>query len=321
MSEREWWHPVADAATLAAAPLAVTLLGVDIVLWRDAQGTARAFADRCPHRGTRLSLGRVCEGRLECAYHGWQFAADGACVRIPATPEFVPPASHAAGVHSIGEAYGLLWVRLAATGQAAPPAFEAEAIAGLRKLLVGPYDVATSAPRIVENFLDMAHFGFVHDGVLGDLAHTELPAHDVHAEAAGLRATRCMAWQPRSHSAATEGAWVEYEYAVPAPYTAVLSKAAALPGAQRDTIALFVCPSEPERSRVWFRLALGDFASSDAELRAFQDLIFNQDRPVLESQTPKRLPISGGEVHSAADRTSAAYRRWLLELKIGFGVC
>ena len=30
-------------------------------------GAPRAAPDRCPHRGTRLSLGRVCDGQLECA--------------------------------------------------------------------------------------------------------------------------------------------------------------------------------------------------------------------------------------------------------------
>src|SRR5256885_16533311 len=71
----------------------------------------------------------------------------------------------------------LVWVRLA-TGEelsavpalaalAALPAFEAEADAHLRKLNCGPYDVAASAPRIIENFLDMSHFGFVHEGWLG----------------------------------------------------------------------------------------------------------------------------------------------------------
>ena len=37
----------------------------------------------------RLSLGRVCDGQLECAYHGWRFAGDGRCVSIPALPGFV----------------------------------------------------------------------------------------------------------------------------------------------------------------------------------------------------------------------------------------
>ena len=116
MIERHWWHPVAEATALGAAPLGVLLLSEAIVLWRDAQGAPRAFADRCPHRGTRLSLGRVCEGRLECAYHGWQFGPDGACLHVPAVPQFVPPVSHHAGVHAALDAYGLIWVRLAATG-------------------------------------------------------------------------------------------------------------------------------------------------------------------------------------------------------------
>jgi phenylpropionate dioxygenase-like ring-hydroxylating dioxygenase large terminal subunit len=320
MSEGTWWHPVADAATVFDAPLAVTLLGQDLVLWRDAAGALHAFADRCPHRGTRLSLGRVCEGRLECAYHGWRFAGDGACVRIPALPAFEPPPSHRATAYSVALGYGLVWVRLAAQGRPAPPNFDGETDHRLRKLLVGPYDVATSAPRIVENFLDLAHFGFIHPGVLGDAAHTEVPAYEVNVDPDGVHATGCMAWQPQSHRRASAGEWIAYDYAVPAPYTAVLSKAPALQGGAREAIALLICPVEPERSRVWFRMATPDTESSDAELREFQHRIFMQDQPVLESQRPKCLPLAGGEVHCAADRSSSAYRRWLRELNIGFGV-
>jgi phenylpropionate dioxygenase-like ring-hydroxylating dioxygenase large terminal subunit len=47
----------------------------------------------------------------------------------------------------------------------------------------------------------------------------------------------------------------------------------------------------PETSRVWFRLAVADFASPDEKLRDFQHTIFTQDQPVLESQRPKRLPL------------------------------
>ena len=320
MSEADWWHPVADVAALDAAPFAVTLLGEDIVVWRDGTGTVRAFANRCPHRGTRLSLGKVCAGRLECAYHGWQFSGAGDCERIPALPHFTPPPSHRATGHAATLAYGLVWVRLGAAGTGAPPPFEAEADNRLRKVLVGPYDVATSAPRIVENFLDLAHFGFVHEGGLGDREHTELPDYDVKVSAEGLLATGCMAWQPQSNRLSTGGSWVAYEYEVRSPFTSVLSKAPEQQGGFRESIALFVCPAEPERSRVWFRMAGPDFESTDAELRTFQHRIFMQDQPVLESQRPKRLPLSGREVHSAADRSSTAYRRWLRELKIGFGV-
>ncbi|WP_152543643.1 Rieske (2Fe-2S) protein, partial [Methylibium sp. T29] len=54
--EHRGWHPVATATDLGAGPLAATLFGAELVLWRDEAGTPHALADRCPHRGTRLSL-------------------------------------------------------------------------------------------------------------------------------------------------------------------------------------------------------------------------------------------------------------------------
>jgi phenylpropionate dioxygenase-like ring-hydroxylating dioxygenase large terminal subunit len=324
MIERGLWHPVAEReALLDSRPLAVRLLGEDLVLWRDASGVAHAFADRCPHRGTRLSMGRVVHGdagsRLECPYHGWQFGSSGQCLQIPALPAFTPPDSHRACTHEAREAYGLIWVRPSAAISELP-AFEAECDAKLRKVLCGPYDVATSAPRIVENFLDMAHFAFVHEGWLGDRAHVALAVYRVDATPAGFVATGCRAWQPQSNRLSAQGSMVDYRYELTSPYCAVLTK---LPQAQdryRDEIALFVCPMDPERSRVWFRLAVTDFDSSDADLRAFQHTIFTQDQPILESQRPRLLPPSSREVHSAADRASAAYRRLLLERGITFGV-
>ena len=322
MLERSMWHPVVAADELGSAPLAARLLGEDLVLWRDATGAAHAFADRCPHRGTRLSLGRVVEGgtRLECPYHGWQFAASGQCVSIPALPAFTPPASHRACAFEVCEAHGLVWVRLE-TSDGALPAFEAEHDPHLRKLLCGPYTVAASAPRIVENFLDMAHFGFVHEGWLGDRAHTALADYRVEPTPHGFVATGCQAWQPQSNALSEEGNLVDYRYELTSPFSAVLTKLPQAQGGYRDEIGLFVCPQEAEMSVVWFRLAVTDRVSSDAELRAFQHTIFTQDQPILESQSPKRLPVGGGELFCAADRASAAYRRVLVERGITFGVC
>lgn len=317
-SEARFAHPVIAAPDLGAAPVAVRLLGDDFVLWRDAGGTPHAAPDRCPHRGTRLSLGRVCEGQLECAYHGWRFAGEGHCVAIPALPGFVPPASHGLGTLPLQEAHGLLWLQPGG-GEFKLPGFAAEADRQLRKLTVGPYDVAASAPRIVENFLDLAHFGFVHDAWLGDRAHTALPDYRIEPTPDGFVASGCTAWQPQSNRLATEGSVVHYRYELVAPYAAVLAKLPERQGGYRDEIALFVCPVDEEASRVWFRMALTDHVSSDEQIRAFQHTIFTQDQPVLESQRPKRLPLTG-ELHCAADRSSAAYRRFLRERSITFGV-
>jgi phenylpropionate dioxygenase-like ring-hydroxylating dioxygenase large terminal subunit len=357
------WHPVALVASVGEVPVAVQLLGERLVLWRDGEGDGRtavqAWADRCPHRGAQLSMGCVRGGQLECPYHGWRFDRVGQVVRVPALPGFVPPASHHATVFDTVERYGLVWVRLSSGGEtvppafaasmaeppafaasmaqppafaasmAQPPAFAAESEPRLRKLNCGPYDVATSAPRIVENFLDMAHFGFVHEGWLGDRDHTALADYRIDSTATGFIASGCTAWQPKSSVQAQGGAEVHYTYEVNAPYAAVLTKVPEpVSGALadfRESIALFICPLTPETSRVWFRLAVTDFESPDATLQAFQQTIFLQDQPVLESQSPKRLPISGRaplpELHSAADRSAMAYRRCLLASGITYGTC
>ena len=341
MIEQSCWHPVAQATDLGTAPLGVTLLGQRLVLWRGDGGHLQAWDDRCPHRGASLSLGCVRAGpdgaQLECAYHGWRFGAGGQVVSVPALPGFVPPAAHRATAYAVAEAYGLLWVCLqpddnaAAPAAAVPaiPAFAAERDGRLRKVNCGPYLVATSAPRIVENFLDMAHFGFVHEHWLGSREHTAIADYTVVATPTGLLATGCKAWQPRSSVHAEGGADVEYTYEVNAPYTAILTK---LPDASsvalqdfRESIALFICPLTPETSQVWFRLAMNDFESPDAKLQAFQHTIFTQDQPVLESQRPRCLPIGDNapvrELHSAADRSATAYRRYLRERGITFGTC
>ena len=65
MIERSLWHPVALSHAVGSQPQGASLLGEDLVLWRDAAGAAHAWADQCPHRGARLSLGRVAGGQRE----------------------------------------------------------------------------------------------------------------------------------------------------------------------------------------------------------------------------------------------------------------
>jgi phenylpropionate dioxygenase-like ring-hydroxylating dioxygenase large terminal subunit len=312
------WHPVAASAAVGAAPVAVRLLERELVLWRDPAAGVQAWEDRCPHRGTRLSLGKVADGLLECAYHGWRFGPRGACRAVPALPGFAPGPAHAAHAYDATEAYGIVFVRLEGSAARVPE------IAGApqRRIVSGPHDVATSAPRVVENFLDMSHFPFVHEGLLGDRGHAEVPHYDVTVT--GDRrpvAPAYRAWQPRGRAAAAGGAWVDYRYEVLGPYAAVLCKRADAGEAPQEAYALWICPVAPESSRVWFTHFTGDERTPEAELRAFQDAIFVQDRPVIESQQPRRLPLAGGEVHSGADRLAVAYRRYLRELGVTFGVC
>ena len=101
---------------------------------------------------------------------------------------------------AIQERMGLVWVCFSPEleAQAVWPVFAAEHQAQMRKFNAGPYDVHTSAPRIVENFLDMAHFSFVHDGWLGEAGHTDIPDLQVEETDQGFKVTDARVWQPNT---------------------------------------------------------------------------------------------------------------------------
>lgn len=80
---RDHWYLLCTSAELAFEPKGMRVLGEDVVLWRDGEGRPRLMADLCPHRGARLSLGRVVAGEMQCWYHSWRFDGDGQCTAVP----------------------------------------------------------------------------------------------------------------------------------------------------------------------------------------------------------------------------------------------
>ena len=86
---RNYWQPVALADELEGKrPVkAVRLLGQDLVIFRDEAGRYGLLERDCPHRGADLSYGRIEDGGLRCAFHGWLFDADGQCLQTPAEPD------------------------------------------------------------------------------------------------------------------------------------------------------------------------------------------------------------------------------------------
>lgn len=106
------WYPVVFRKVLGSKrPLGMRLLSEPITLFRDHNGVAQCVKDRCPHRSTPLSRGRVVQGQLECPYHGWRFGTDGACLHIPTLRAGSPiPAAARAAAHPTAERDGLVWV-------------------------------------------------------------------------------------------------------------------------------------------------------------------------------------------------------------------
>ena len=86
---RRYWQPAALIDELAGnRPVKpVKLLGENLVLFRDGNGRYGLIERGCPHRGTDLAYGRLENGGLRCAFHGWLFDVGGRCLETPAEPD------------------------------------------------------------------------------------------------------------------------------------------------------------------------------------------------------------------------------------------
>ena len=137
-------------------------------------------ADRCPHRGGRLSDGRAVDGALECPYHGWRWDAEGSCALVPSQPG-AHPAARLEAVAS-RERFGLVWASLQDPLTEPPSIPETEDAAGEWEFGHGDwFEVACGLRTITENFRDSSHFAFVHRETFGDV-NPEVPAYTVRAD-------------------------------------------------------------------------------------------------------------------------------------------
>lgn len=184
-----------------------------------------------------------------------------------------------------------------------------------RKLVdVGVVRVRCSPLRAVENFLDIAHFPFVHTDILGAEPHTEVQRYDVEIRESEdeVWATKIHFYQPQAAKSAAGSITTEYMYRVPAPTSTILYKTCPPRPSEWDVITIFVQPLDEEHCDVWPWMALFDDVTPMVDLIHFQQTIFLQDRSILENQVPRRLPLDPGmEIPTRADMTSVAYRRWL----------
>jgi len=219
-------------------------------------------------------------------------------------------------------AYGYIWTCL---GDATGPLFDLPEFAesDRRNVCAASVGVHVSAPRAVENFLDMGHFPYVHTGVLGEEPHTEVREYDVaiDLERDEVLATRCQFYQPQAAAASSGGAMSEYIYRVPHPYCAVLYKSCPTDESRLDVIALFLQPMDEEHIKAHALVSVIDADSTDLSIRMFQQTIFAQDKPILENQFPRKLPLDPrAETPIRADKSAIAYRRWLRDKGLQFGV-
>ncbi len=164
---RDHWYVAAWADEIGATPLARTLLGEPLVLFRDGAGAVAALRDFCPHRGMPLSLGRVVDGVLECGYHGLCFAGDGRCVKVPG--QDTVPAAAGAKAYPTVERWRWIWVWMGDPARADPariPAFpwlsDPQWVAP-----TGRIHIRAAHELLLENLQNHTHLQFVHGRTIG----------------------------------------------------------------------------------------------------------------------------------------------------------
>ena len=185
----------------------------------------------------------------------------------------------------------------------------------------GSIAINASGLRAVENFLDMGHFPFVHTDLLGAEPHTEvLPYNVAITEEGEVLTTECRFYQPVASPNASGGMMVDYIYKVIRPYTVALYKSNPVRPDRLDVIVLFVQPVDEENCVAHPFLAYLKDEIDEVTIRWFMQLIFAQDKPILENQMPKRLRLDpGAETPIRADASSIYYRRWLRQRAITYG--
>lgn len=188
---RNAWYVAATADELRPdAPLARTLLGEPVVLFRGPGGKAAALNDRCPHRKFPLSRGRVIDGHIECGYHGARFAGSGACVLIP-TQATIPSGFGAKG-YRVEERHRLVWLWGGAPDRAdpalIPDAWSINDEPGWRPVF-GYHYVRGNYQLVLDNILDLTHVAYVHRTTLNSPQITQAPL-EVQIEDNSIRTLR-----------------------------------------------------------------------------------------------------------------------------------
>lgn len=319
------WHAVAATEELADQPIGVELLGRPWVLVR-AGDVIAAFPDRCPHRLAPLSAGRCTDGFLECGYHGWRFDPAGKCVTVPALgPDAViPPRADLAPAAGTAERYGLIWLapEQPKGGLVVFPEWDAPDDAGFDRIRTSFVRTPVSAAQLVDNFLDAAHFPYVHAATFGDERAAEVVDGGLTRDGWSVRTVFDTWYRNADDPLVATG---DHELLQPqrllkqatAGLTVYLRLEFPVSGA---TLAILFCcqPESATSTRVFKLVARDDLGGDATRIQGCiddEDLILAEDLVVLERYERMELHLDPRvEVHTRADRLSLAWRRMLAEM-------
>ncbi|OED39957.1 hypothetical protein AB833_13145 [Chromatiales bacterium (ex Bugula neritina AB1)] len=163
---RRYWQPVAMTEQVGELPLAIEILGEELVLFRDLAGQLGLLHKYCSHRRASLEYGIISEKGIRCCYHGWLYDTDGTILEVPGEPENSPiPKKICHGAYPVEEYKGLVFAWMGPPDEMPDfPLFDT--LNQLNNDMV-PYsiDYPCNWLQVAENPMDPFHSVFLHTRV------------------------------------------------------------------------------------------------------------------------------------------------------------
>ena len=161
----EGWYFVGSREAIEKAGIVrKTWMGESVVVWSDGMGRVSVTGAYCPHLGADLDPaagGKVCDGRLVCPFHGYEFDTTGQCV---ATPYADPPRTAKLRVFPTQEVNGLVFAWWGIEGREPQWSLPEEPLEqdGWCGFEISSIRFPGHPQETTENSVDLAHLRYVH---------------------------------------------------------------------------------------------------------------------------------------------------------------
>ncbi len=336
---RNSWYVGAWDNEVGDAPFPRTILNEPVVFFRTEDGSPVALEDRCCHRHLPLSQGRVMGDTLQCGYHGLEFDASGACVKVPGQST-VPPASNIRS-YPVIEKFNWVWIWMGDPARADEkliPDWHWVGEEGWRTVKGNggkPLPVACAYELVSDNLLDISHLAYVHQSSIGNGAIMDFPIKTERLNRA-VRMTRMVMDRPPAPFWGWAGKfkgnvdrWLETTCEMPA---FIVNDAGSVEvgtdtrAGHRDhgvEMRVLNAPTpETETTCHYFYAHARNFGLDDPEvqnayLNQFTD-VFLEDKSILEAQQRiMSLKPDAEAVDINSDAPSVAARKMLAEMIAG----
>ena len=214
---RRFWQPVCMTEQLTDLPLALTIMGENLVVFRDKSGQIGLLNRHCSHRGASLEFGIISDRGIRCCYHGWLFDVDGRILETPGEPPGSPlKDGFVHGAYPTHEYKGLVFAYMGPPGT--KPDFPIYDSLELPDNEMVPYAIHYPCNwlQVNENPVDPYHSVFLHSRVTEahfNVSWGALPVVEWHVKegGTGVHLTNTRRWKDHLWTRINE--WVAPNFA------------------------------------------------------------------------------------------------------------